>query len=219
MKIAKPAVKHIYNIWAVILLIWAIYRGNFPHNPEFIDELIFKPLVFLGPVLWYVKRVEKRPLSSIGFAKGKLLRDIKIGVGIGLLFALEGIFANWIKYGELNFAPVVPVAGGAIFIAIFLSLVTALIEETLARGFIFGRLLEYYNNELRAVVVGAAMFLLLHVPIMFTALKLTGINLVIFIVTDIIIAVATSVFYAETKTLTVPVLVHAFWNMTVALYL
>jgi len=220
MKFGKPQLKHVFNLWAVILLIWALYRGYFKTTlPEFVDELIFKPFIFLGPVIWYVKKIEKRPFSSIGFAKGNLFRDIKIGLAIGLLFGAEGIIANAIKYGKFSFAPVIPVTGGALFGAIFLSITTAVIEEALSRGFIFGRLLEYYKNDFKAISVGALMFLLLHVPIMFTSLKLTGITLVIFIVTDIIIAFATSVFYSETRTLTVPVLLHAFWNMTVALYL
>ena len=219
MKIT-PQLKHIYNLWAVILIIWAVYRVYVPVMPEWVDELISKPLVFVGPILWYVARIEHRPLSSIGITRGNLGRDIKIGLGFGMVFALEGIVANAIKHGQLSFAPVIPVEGFGIMMAVILSVATAVSEEILSRGFVFGRLLEYYQNNLvKASSIGAILFLLLHVPIMFTSLKLTGSTLAIFILTDVIIAFATSILYSETKTLTVPILVHAFWNMTVALYL
>lgn len=213
-----PQLKHIYNLWAVILIIWALYRV-YVHVPEWVDELIAKPLVFVAPVLWYVLRVEHRPLVSLGLTRGHLGRDLKIGLGFGMVFALEGMVANSIKHGSFSFAPVIPVAGFSIIMAIILSIATAVSEEILSRGFVFGRLLEYYQNTVKAVSVSSILFLLLHVPIIFTTLKLTGATLAIFILTDIIIAVTTSILYSETKTLTVPILVHAFWNMTVALYL
>ncbi len=218
MKIV-PQRKHIFNIWAVILIIWAVYRV-YVHMPEWVDELISKPLVFIGPVLWYVTRVEHRPLASLGLTRGHLGRDLKIGLGFGMVFALEGIVANAIKHGQFSFMPVIPIEGFGIVMAIVLSIATAVSEEILSRGFVFGRLLEYYQNNLaKAASIGSILFLLLHVPIMFTTLKLTGSTLAIFILTDVIIAFATSILYSETKTLTVPILVHAFWNMTVALYL
>ena len=47
------------NLWAVILIIWAIYRTYFK-LPEWFDEFIAKPLVFVLPVLVYIRTVEKR---------------------------------------------------------------------------------------------------------------------------------------------------------------
>jgi membrane protease YdiL (CAAX protease family) len=49
--------------------------------------------------------------------------------------------------------------------------------------------------------------------------KLQGVTLVIFFLTDFILAAANSMLFATTGSLVAPILVHLFWNMTVALYL
>ncbi len=215
----KPQEKHIYNLWALILIAWSIYRV-YVHVPEWMDEFLFKPLVFLAPVVWYVRTIEKRPLSSLGLSKGNFFRDLKIGLGLGVVFGMEGIIANSIKHGTFSFAPTIPVGGVQLWLALVLACMTAFTEEILARGFIFNRLSEYLpRNLFRAVAYSAVMFFFLHVPILFTTLKLTGVTLLVFIITDFIIGFATAIVFSETKTLTVPILLHAFWNMTVALYL
>ena len=55
----------VYHLWGWILLVWSLYR-RFLKLPEWADEFIFKPLVFVAPVLWYVRTIEKRKLESIG---------------------------------------------------------------------------------------------------------------------------------------------------------
>jgi hypothetical protein len=47
-----------YQLWAWILLAWGLYR-YFVHLPEWADEFIFKPLVFVVPVIWYVLKKER----------------------------------------------------------------------------------------------------------------------------------------------------------------
>jgi membrane protease YdiL (CAAX protease family) len=63
------------------------------------------------------------------------------------------------------------------------------------------------------------MFVLLHIPILVTMTKLQGMTLVLFLVTDLVLAIANSLLYYNTGSLVAPILVHIFWNMTVALYL
>jgi membrane protease YdiL (CAAX protease family) len=57
------------------------------------------------------------------------------------------------------------------------------------------------------------------VPILVTMTKLQGITLVLFLVTDFVLAMANSLLFYNTGSLVAPILVHIFWNMTVALYL
>ncbi|MFA6390687.1 MAG: hypothetical protein WCX78_03025 [Patescibacteria group bacterium] len=54
------------NLWAVILIIWAIYRTYFK-LPEWFDEFIAKPLVFVLPVFIYIRSVEKKEILSALF--------------------------------------------------------------------------------------------------------------------------------------------------------
>jgi len=208
----------VYRIWAWILLLWSLYRYFFK-LPEIVDELVFKPLVFLGPVLWYVRKVEKRSLSSLGLTMKKFFPSVYIGLGIGLLFAVEGLAANALKYGKININPIFAIQKYGLVMLIVLSVATAFSEELLSRGFLFQRILEKRRRLFTALFVSALLFILLHVPILVTSLRLQGFTLVLFFATDFVLSLANALLFLQTGSIVAPLLVHVFWNMTVALYL
>lgn len=218
-KITKhiPSLDPVYRLWGWILLVWSLYRYFFK-LPEWADEFIFKPLVFVVPVLWYVFRVEKRKLESLGITSKRLFTSLYIGFGFGLVFALEGLAANAIKYGGLKVSPIAAFQQYGFFL-ILVSLATAFSEELLNRGFLFNRIYEKTKNLPFASFVSTILFVLLHVPILVTALKFQGATLILFFATDFVLGLANSLLYYNTKSLVAPILVHVFWNMTVALYL
>ncbi len=209
---------HVYQLWGWVALAWALYRYFF-RLPEVLDEFIIKPLVFLFPVLWYVRSKEKRQWSSVGLSTKNLFTGVYIGLGFGFVFALEGIAANAIKYGKLTIVPIEALTQYGLVTLLFLSLATAISEEVLSRGFVFARIFEAKKSLAYAAVVSTVLFVLLHIPILVTMHKLQGVTLVLFFVTDIILGLANSLLFYSTGTLVAPILVHVFWNMTVALYL
>lgn len=213
---ANPS-EPIYRVWAWILLAWSLYR-YFVRMPEWADEFVFKPLVFVAPVIWYVLKKERRPLSTVGLTGENFFKSLYIGLGFGAVFAVEGLLAHALKYGSVEVNPIVAFQQYGFFL-LLLSVATAFSEELLSRGFVFNRLYEKSGNLLRAAFIGSIMFLCLHVPILVTINKLTGSTLVLFFVTDFILAFANSVLFASTGSIVAPILVHVFWNMTVALYL
>lgn len=217
MEKAKSKGISVYQLWAWILLAWALYR-YFVHVPEWADEFVFKPLVFVVPVLWYVRNIEKQTLESLGLTTRNIFNSIYIGLGFGLLFAIEGVVTHWIKYGSMEVNPIAAF-GQYGFSLIFVSLATAISEEVLSRGFVFTRVLDQTKNLVYALLLSAGMFMALHVPILVTSNKLTGMTLVLFFVTDFILAIANGLLLYNTRSLVAPILVHIFWNMTVALYL
>ena len=91
-----------YHLWGWIVIAWALYRYFF-QLPEWADEFIFKPLVFVLPVLWYVRHREKRSLSSVGITTKNIFTSIYIGLGFGFIFALEGILANAVSTADCRF--------------------------------------------------------------------------------------------------------------------
>ena len=210
-------VESTYRVWGWVVLCWALYRYFF-HLPEWADEFVFKPMVFVFPILWYVRTREKRPLSSIGLTGNNLFNSIYIGLGFGFVFALEGIAANAIKYGKLQISPIAAFQEYGMWL-IVLSAATAICEEILSRGFVFSRLYEGKKNLWYAALMSTLMFVFLHIPILAFSLKLRGMALVLFFVTDFILGFANSLLLYNTGSLVAPILVHIFWNMTVALYL
>ena len=207
-----------YTIWGIVLILWSLYRV-YVHLPEWFDELVAKPFVFLGPMLFYVVTQERRSLATLGLIAGRFVRDIYLGLGFGLLFAVEGIAANSLKYGRLSLAPSIPIGGGVLLVEVILSLATAFSEELLVRGFLFTRLKENYQSEGKALLISSIMYFMLLVPVVFTVLKLNGDPLLLFVITNLVISLTNTMIFNETKTLTVPILIHTFWNMAVVLYL
>jgi membrane protease YdiL (CAAX protease family) len=214
----EDTLESVYRLWAWILLAWSLYRYFFKF-PEYLDEFVFKPLVFLGPVFWFVRKVEHRPLSSLGLTAKKFFPSVYIGLGIGLLFAVEGLAANALKYGKVNINPIVALQHYGLVTLLLLSVVTAFSEEVLSRGFLFQRILEKSRNFFNALFISATLFVLLHVPILVTSLRLQGFTLVLFFVTDFVLSLANGLLFYQTGSVVAPILVHVFWNMTVALYL
>lgn len=218
-KIESPvfSLESVYQTWAWVLLIWSLYR-YFLHLPEWFDEFIAKPIVFIGPVLWYIQNKEKRTIESLGITGKKLFTSIYIGLGFGMVFAIEGIVMHTIKYGKLDVQPIAAFKEYGFFL-ILLSLATAISEEILSRGFVFNRIYEKTKNLFYSACMGSVLFLMLHIPILVTSNHLSGMTLVLFIVTDFVLAFANSMLFVTTGSLVAPILVHIFWNMTVALYL
>lgn len=216
--ISTHSLEPVFQLWGWILLIWSLYRYFFK-LPEAVDEFVAKPLVFVLPVLWYVFKKEKRDLTTLGLTTKNLFTSLYVGLGFGFLFALEGIAANAIKYGKIQINPIAAFEQYGMIILLALSVATAFSEELLNRGFLFGRILEKTKSLPYASLLSTVLFVLLHVPILVTSLKLSGMMLVLFFVTDFILGLANSLLYFNTKSLLAPILVHVFWNMTVALYL
>ena len=208
----------VFRMWAWILLAWGLYR-YFIRFPEWTDEFFFKPIVFVVPVVWYVLKKEKRTLESLGITGKRFANSLYIGLGFGMVFALEGILVNSIKNGTLTVTPIAALSENGLIPLLIISLATAFSEEVLNRGFIFKRLYEGTKNIVYSIGLSSLMFVFLHVPILVTSTHLTGSTLLLFFVTNLIIACMNSLLFLSTGSLVAPILVHIFWNMAVALYL
>lgn len=208
----------VYHLWGWIVLAWALYR-YFLKLPEWVDEFITKPLVFVAPVVWFVLKKEKRNLESLGLTTKNLFTSIYIGLGFGFIFALEGIAANALKYGRVQLNPIEVFGQYGLTMLLLLSLATSFSEEFLMRGFVFTRIFEKTKNLPYASLISTLMFVVLHIPILVLSLKLQGMTLILFFITDFVLGFANSLLIYNTSSLVAPILVHLFWNMTVALYL
>ncbi|OGG04186.1 hypothetical protein A2Z33_03455 [Candidatus Gottesmanbacteria bacterium RBG_16_52_11] len=211
-------VEPIYQLWGWILLIWSLYR-YFVRLPEWVDEFLFKPAVFVLPVLWFVTKFEKRAVASLGITGKGLTKSIVLGLFFGGLFMAEGIVVNGLRNGEVSMRPIQAVLQYGVLGILALTVATSFSEELLNRGFLFQRLFEKSKNLSYATVMSTILFILLHVPILLTTLKLQGMILVLYFATNMILGIVNSLLIYNTGSLVAPILVHIFWNMTVALFL
>src|SRR3989338_2996670 len=206
------------NLWAVILIIWAVYRAKF-RLPEWLDEFIAKPLVFIFPVFYYIKRIEKKSfLKSIDFKVKFPVSDIFLSIAIGIIFSFSAVLANVIKFKDLQLLTQTLSFQG-VLIMIALALATGISEEILSRGFILKRLYEESKNIYTSSFFASVLFFFLHVPILFTNHKLTGDLLLLFIGTDLMLSLVNSFMFLDRKNLFVPIFIHAFYNLSIILFI
>lgn len=221
MKQKTSPTQRVLNTWAIVLIIWSIYRAKFQTNlPLWFDEFIAKPLVFLMPVYYFITRLEKKDFfEGIDFKSKVKFGDVVLGTVIGLFFFASGLLSNYVKYGKLAPSPDASLSVNMIVLYVFVSLATAISEEVLSRGFVLKRLFEDSKNLITSSFLASILFFFLHVPILFTSQKIVGFLLLRVMVTDMILSLAISILYLQRRSLIIPILIHAFYNMSIYLFL
>ena len=217
MKSKVTATQRALNLWAVILIIWSVYRAKF-RLPEWLDEFIAKPLVFILPVYYYIRKIEKKTFfKSINLSFKFPASDILISIAVGLIFSFSAVLANTIKFKSLVlFQRSLSLQEISVMIA--LALATGISEEILSRGFILKRLYEESKNIYTSSFFASVLFFFLHVPILFTNHKLTGDLLLLFMGTDLMLSLVNSFMFLDREDLFVPIFIHAFYNLSIILF-
>jgi len=136
---------------------------------------------------------------------------------IGLIFSLSAILANALKFKKIVFLQN-PISAESFVLIILIALATGISEEILSRGFVLKRLYQESKNIYTSSFFSSILFLFLHVPILFTNYKLTGDQLLLFLGTDLMLSLVNSFVFLERKNLMVPILIHAFYNLSIILF-
>ncbi|PIV09548.1 hypothetical protein COS31_05210 [Candidatus Roizmanbacteria bacterium CG02_land_8_20_14_3_00_36_15] len=205
------------NLWAVILIVWSVYRVNL-RMPEWFDELVAKPLVFIVPVYYYLKTVDKKNFFPALFLKPRMiLKDLLFGLMIGAVFIASALLANYFRFKKLIFFSQPPALNYVLWVSL-LALATGISEEILSRGFILKKLYEDSHNIYTASFFASILFFFLHVPILFTNIHITGNLLLIFMLTDMILSLVLSFIFLTRQSLTLPIIIHALYNIVLTLF-
>ena len=207
--------RRVFRVFAFVFLIWGCYRFLIK-LPDEVEELFLKPLVFLGPIFWVLRR-EKRDLKSVGWSTDNFFRGMYLGIGLGMVFAAEGLLVNYIKYGGFNFM-VFEGGGQWLLTSLVLALATAISEETVFRGFIMGRLLELWKDEISATLVSSILFVIIHWPVTFFVLKYNLYQMIVHGLLVFVFSFGSCFLYARTRTLVASVLTHVMWSFSIILF-
>lgn len=200
-------------VYLVVLVIWISFRLFF-RFPEWVDEVIVKPLVF---VVIPLNLLQLRKLH--GFEKrSNVINDMLLGVGLAFFFAFAAIYANIQKYGIFSSQPILPLAGGGIILYLFLSLITSFSEEVFGRGMLFPSL-KAKMGVFSGALLSSILMMGLYLPIVFTVLNLSGLTLMVYFFSVFLLSFVNCFVYENRKSLILPILIHAFWNMSIALFI
>lgn len=215
--IKKPSLKHVLALFSFIFVVWAIYRYFPGILPVWVEELILKPIIWLLPVIWILRKIEHRPLSSLGFSRKNLFPSFYWGIGLGMVFALEGFLTNIFKYRGLNLPGVN--YSSAIFLGqIGLSFATAISEEIVFRGYIFNRLWKIWRNEWWANLVSALLFMIIHLPISVFVLGYTPTAMIAYLFLVLVYGLGSGFIFARTNNIISCILLHVFWSWPIVLF-
>lgn len=212
----RTALKTPMAFWLYLLFAWSLYRYFFRFS-ESLDELVFKPLLWLGPVLVLVKIWEQRSLTTIGWTLSNLFQNLYLGWGLGAFYALAGIVTNSYKYHGLTFMPIGITSLDLLWL-IVLSIATAFIEETIFRGYILTRLENTFNKPIYANLGAALLFSLIHLPITLFLLKPDFITMAAYLILMFAQGVGNGMIFQQRKSILAPTVSHVLWNMTVVLF-
>jgi len=206
--------KNAISLAAFLLVAWGFYRFLFQF-PEEIEELIIKPIVWLGATYYFVKK-ERAKASSLGITSKNLFPAIYLSLALGAVFVIEGLVVNFVKYGSFNFAA--NIGQKALFAALGLSFATAISEEITFRGYIFNRVWKALGNEVWANLSTSFVWALIHVPITIFVWKLSLGAALLYLLLTTIFGIGSAFVFARTKNVASSILLHVLWEWPIILF-
>lgn len=210
-------IEKVLNVWAIILILWSVYRVTFKTDlPLWFDELIAKPLIFLLPLYFFIKRTEKKNFfSSVSLKKKNIGKEVLIGLILGLIFFVVGVIGTFIKQNNFIFDINNLFQGKSVIYFTVIAVATSISEEILSRGFVLKRLYQQSRNIYTSSFFASVLFFFLHVPILFTSNQFTGLLLLQVMLTDLVLSLAVSFLFIRRKSLIAPIIVHALYSLSI----
>lgn len=208
------AFKNATIVFVILFIAWGLYRYLI-QLPQEVEEFIVKPLIWLGIVYYFVRK-EKARLASIGVTTKNLFPAVYFALGLGIVFALEGLLVNLIKYGTLNFNA--NIGTNNLLLSLVLSFATAISEETAFRGYIFTRLWTSFKSEWTANIITSIAWTTIHIPVTIFVLKYDLNQTFVYLFLTFIFGIGSAFVYARTKNIVSSIFLHVLWEWPIILF-
>ncbi|MBM3209249.1 CPBP family intramembrane metalloprotease [Candidatus Shapirobacteria bacterium] len=207
--------KRAFWLYGILLVFWGFYRFLL-RLPEPIEELVLKPIIWLGPTFGLVALAEKRPLlSSLGFGKRDLAKNIYWGAALGMFFSLFALTINFFKYGTFDFIKITP---AVFWLGLAISLFTAISEEVVFRGYLLHRLFEALRNEWQVVLLSSLGFVVMHLPMVVFGFHYGFAQIYTYSVLVFFYSLGAGILFLRTGNIIAPILMHLFWSWPIILF-
>ncbi len=207
-------IKNSVTLFVFLLLAWGFYRFLF-QLPEEVEELLVKPILWLGATLYFVRK-EKAALSSLGITGQRLFPAIYFALALGIIFAIEAVVVNFVKYGGLEFAA--NLGDKTLLLALGLSFATAVSEEVTFRGFLFTRIWQVTQNEILANLITSVGWVVIHLPVTIFVLKLSLVDILLRMFLTFLFGMGSAFVMARTKNVFSSILLHVLWEWPIILF-
>ena len=153
-------------------------------------------------VIWlFMRYIDKKPFVSLGFSKQFMLRDILLGILVGIVLMLTG-FGLLLAMGELSIESI-QFSFSNFLLNLLLFSCVAVTEEVMTRGYILSNLMASMNKFI-ALAISSLIFSLLH---------LANPNVTFLSLSNIFMAgVILGIPYIINRRLWFPIALHLSWN-------
>lgn len=211
--------QNVIKLYVILLLVWGFYRVLFK-LPDYIEELVFKPLLWLGALYWFLQKEKSGPVSgfaSVGWTAKNIFSSIYLGIGLGVVFAVMGIISNIFKYEALDLSDF-GFTANSLLGGLSLSFITAVSEETVFRGYFFSRAVKALKSEWSANILVSFGWVLIHLPVLFFVYDLSLSELPARALLSFIFSLGAGFVYGRTGNILAPVLLNVFWSWPIILF-
>ena len=207
-------IKNVTIYTTYLIIFWAFYRFLF-QLPDEVEELVIKPIIWLLPVLYFLKK-EGLNFDSLGFTFKNLFSSVYLSLGLGAVFVAEGLLTNFLKYGKFNFGA--NIGTEPLMLSLGLSFATAFSEETAFRGYIFTRLWAALKNEWMANFITTLLWTGIHIPIAFFVWKLNLAAGIVYLILTAIFGIGSAFIYGKTQNIWGSIFLHVLWEWPIILF-
>lgn len=207
--------KKTFIAFLLVTLIWTIYRYTLK-LPVWVEETFIKGLVFSIPLI-LIPLKTSHILPALGITRQNFFKSVYLGITVGIILGFSGQIGNLIRHGYFNFNSY-GLTSATIGNFIILAIITAFWEQLLFTGYFLARLKNTINNETYRVLIVGMGFTLIHLPalIFIQHLGLSAILFSSFLLLSL--GVSCAILRLRLNNLIAPIMIHAFWGITIFLF-
>lgn len=213
-KIEMGLMRRTLMVYVVIFVLWGLYRLLL-RFPIIIEELFFKPIIFLLPALSMLER-ERREGEEVkeafGFCRSRMILAVYFGLMIGLTYFLLVLMGSLLIEGwsSLDFSKITQ---ARVMAMILVAAGTAVSEQVIFSGFFLQRFERVFKAEWKSAGMTTFLFLLLHFPVMFVNNRgsLTLISTETLLI--ILVGLGNSILMLRIRNVLAPILSYSFLVM------
>lgn len=167
---------------------------------------LFNLLGMICLIIFFTRFVDNRKFTSLGFHQGFILKDISIGVMMGMVIMVAGccilVLSVQIHIDKISYDLIDLLLLFGIYVCVSIS------EELFFREYILSNLFLSFNKYI-ALTISSVMFCVMH----FANPNLNGIGLTALFLAGLLLGYC----YITTKNLWLPMALHFSWNLFQAL--
>lgn len=199
--------RRIFSLYLIIFVLWTGYRIIF-RLPEWVDEFVAKPIVWLTPLLFLRKDTFGNTLKSLGI---KASYSILFGLSIGIVyFCAYTLFSNF-KFGLPTFNPTHLSLKG-IYLQLIIAFITGGIEELIFRRYFLEEAILFFNDRIISNLFVTLLFTLIHLPLIMFVYRYSLAETISYLSLLTISGFIYGLVYLHKKSLLASTMTHAAWN-------